>query len=109
MRPHSLDEIVGQRRLTAPDRPCTARWRRAGCIPWCYGAARLRQNDAGAVGGAVRRCRFVAISAVLSGLPEVRKALAEVEANLAQGRRTMLFVDEVYMFRVAVKIWGCRR
>src|SRR6202000_586154 len=41
---------------------------------------------------------FPAISAVLSGLPEVRKALAEAEANFAQGRRTVLFVDEVHRF-----------
>jgi len=41
---------------------------------------------------------FRAISAVLSGLPEVRKALAEAEVNFAQGRRTVLFVDEVHRF-----------
>jgi putative ATPase len=44
---------------------------------------------------------FRAISAVLSGLPEVRKALAEAEANFAQGRRTVLFVDEVHRFNKA--------
>ena len=41
---------------------------------------------------------FRAISAVLSGLPEVRKALAEAEVSFAQGRRTVLFVDEVHRF-----------
>jgi putative ATPase len=41
---------------------------------------------------------FRAISAVLSGLPDVRKALAEAEVNFAQGRRTVLFVDEVHRF-----------
>jgi putative ATPase len=35
---------------------------------------------------------------VLSGLPDVRKALAEAEVNFAQGRRTVLFVDEVHRF-----------
>jgi putative ATPase len=44
---------------------------------------------------------FRAISAVLSGLPEVRKALAEAEANFARGRRTVLFVDEVHRFNKA--------
>ncbi len=44
---------------------------------------------------------FRAISAVLSGLPEVRKALAEAEVNFAQGRRTVLFVDEVHRFNKA--------
>jgi putative ATPase len=35
---------------------------------------------------------FIAISAVLSGLPEVRKVLAEPAQRFAQGRRTVLFV-----------------
>ncbi|HQY55797.1 replication-associated recombination protein A, partial [Dokdonella sp.] len=41
---------------------------------------------------------FKAISAVLSGLPDVRAALAEAEVNFGQGRRTVLFVDEVHRF-----------
>jgi putative ATPase len=44
---------------------------------------------------------FRAISAVMSGLPDVRKALAEAEVNFAQGRRTVLFVDEVHRFNKA--------
>jgi putative ATPase len=44
---------------------------------------------------------FRAVSAVLSGLPDVRKALAEAEGNFAQGRRTVLFVDEVHRFNKA--------
>src|SRR5688572_14392216 len=41
---------------------------------------------------------FRAISAVLSGLPDVRRELAEAEARHAQGVRTLLFVDEVHRF-----------
>ena len=41
---------------------------------------------------------FNAISAVLSGLPEVRKILAEAAQRFSQGRRTLLFVDEVHRF-----------
>jgi len=37
----------------------------------------------------------------MSGLPDVRKALAEAEGNFAQGRRTVLFVDEVHRFNKA--------
>ena len=44
---------------------------------------------------------FRAISAVMSGLPDVRKSLAEAEGNFAQGRRTVLFVDEVHRFNKA--------
>jgi putative ATPase len=42
--------------------------------------------------------KFRAISAVLTGLPEVRVALAEAAADFAQGVRTLLFVDEVHRF-----------
>ena len=44
---------------------------------------------------------FQAISAVLSGLPEVRRVLAEAEQRFAEGRRTVLFVDEVHRFNKA--------
>ena len=44
---------------------------------------------------------FRAISAVLSGLPEVRQVLAEAAHRFAEGRRTVLFVDEVHRFNKA--------
>jgi putative ATPase len=44
---------------------------------------------------------FRAISAVLSGLPEVRQVLAEAGHRFAEGRRTVLFVDEVHRFNKA--------
>ena len=44
---------------------------------------------------------FRAISAVLAGLPEVRQVLAEAAHRFAEGRRTVLFVDEVHRFNKA--------
>jgi len=99
MRPRSLDEIVGQQRLVAPDKPLRRAleagrvhsmvlWGPPGCGKTTLALLVARYADAD----------FRAISAVLSGLPEVRKALAEAEVNFAQGRRTVLFVDEVHRF-----------
>ena len=99
MRPRSLDEIVGQQRLVAPDRALRRAleagrihsmvlWGPPGCGKTTLALLVARYADAD----------FQAISAVLSGLPDVRKALAEAEANFAQGRRTVLFVDEVHRF-----------
>jgi len=99
MRPRSLDEIVGQRRLVAPDRALRRAleagrlhsmvlWGPPGCGKTTLALLVAQYADAD----------FKAISAVLSGLPEVRKALAEAEGNFAQGRRTVLFVDEVHRF-----------
>ena len=102
MRPHSFDEIVGQPRLTSPESPLRRAleagrvhsmvlWGPPGCGKTTMALLVARYADAD----------FRAISAVLSGLPDVRKALAEAEANFAQGRRTVLFVDEVHRFNKA--------
>jgi putative ATPase len=102
MRPSDLDEIVGQQRLLAPGKALRRAleagrvhsmvlWGPPGCGKTTLALLVARYADAD----------FRAISAVLSGLPEVRKALAEAEANFAQGRRTVLFVDEVHRFNKA--------
>ena len=102
MRPRALDEIVGQSRLlgtgSALRRALEAGrvhsmvlWGPPGCGKTTLALLVARCADAD----------FRAISAVLSGLPEVRKALAEAEARFAQGRRTVLFVDEVHRFNKA--------
>ena len=102
MRPRDLDEIVGQQRLLAPGKALRRAleagrvhsmvlWGPPGCGKTTLALLVARYADAD----------FRAISAVLSGLPEVRKALAEAEVNFAQGRRTVLFVDEVHRFNKA--------
>jgi putative ATPase len=102
MRPRDLDEIVGQQRLLAPGKALRRAleagrvhsmvlWGPPGCGKTTFALLVARYADAD----------FRAISAVLSGLPEVRKALAEAEVNFVQGRRTVLFVDEVHRFNKA--------
>jgi putative ATPase len=102
MRPRSLDEIVGQRRVAGEGTPLRRAleagkvhsmilWGPPGCGKTTLALLVARYADAD----------FRAISAVMSGLPDVRKALAEAEVNFAQGRRTVLFVDEVHRFNKA--------
>jgi putative ATPase len=102
MRPRTLDEIVGQQRVLAPGKALRRAleagrvhsmilWGPPGCGKTTLALLVARYADA----------NFRAISAVMSGLPDVRKALAEAEANFAQGRRTVLFVDEVHRFNKA--------
>ncbi|HEY4293988.1 replication-associated recombination protein A [Luteibacter sp.] len=102
MRPRALDEIVGQQRVVGEDKPLRRAleagrvhsmilWGPPGCGKTTLALLVARYADAD----------FRAISAVMSGLPDVRKALAEAEGNFAQGRRTVLFVDEVHRFNKA--------
>ncbi|MEO7917191.1 MAG: replication-associated recombination protein A, partial [Dokdonella sp.] len=99
MRPRSLDEIVGQSRLMAPDSSLRRAieagrihsmilWGPPGCGKTTLALLLARYADA----------RFTAISAVMSGLPDVRAALAEAEVEFSQGRRSVLFIDEVHRF-----------
>ena len=77
---------------------CVARSKAATCTRWCCGAHRLRQDDLGVLLARYADAEFVAISAVLSGLPQVREVLAQAQQRFDGGRRTVLFVDEVHRF-----------
>jgi len=99
MRPRTIDEMVGQRRLLAPESALRRAvesgnvhsmilWGPPGCGKTTLALLLARYADA----------EFKAISAVLSGLPEVRQVLAEAAHRFADGRRTVLFVDEVHRF-----------
>ena len=99
MRPQSLDEMVGQRRLLAPDAALRRAiesghvhsmilWGPPGCGKTTLALLLAKYSDA----------EFRAISAVLSGLPEVREVLADAQLRFNEGRRTVLFVDEVHRF-----------
>ena len=99
MRPRDLDEIVGQRRLMAPNaalRRALEAGRIHSMILW--GPPGCGKTTLARLVATRSNARFVALSAVMSGLPEVRKVLAEAATQFASGERTVLFVDEVHRF-----------
>ncbi len=99
MRPRSLDEVVGQRRLLAQDAPlrrAIAAGRVHSMILW--GPPGCGKTTLALLLALYADASFVAISAVLSGLPEVRQVLAAAAERHAHGQRTVLFVDEVHRF-----------
>ncbi|WP_081644611.1 replication-associated recombination protein A [Arenimonas oryziterrae] len=102
MRPATLDEMVGQRRLLSPGSALRRAvesghvhsmilWGPPGCGKTTLALLLAKYSDA----------EFRAISAVLSGLPDVRLVLADAESRFNEGRRTVLFVDEVHRFNKA--------
>ncbi|GIX36426.1 MAG: recombination factor protein RarA [Lysobacteraceae bacterium] len=99
MRPRSLDELVGQPRLLAPDSPlrrALEAGRPYSMILW--GPPGCGKTSLARMLADVAAFPFRALSAVLAGLPEVRRVLAEAEARLAEEGPTVLFVDEVHRF-----------
>src|SRR5207245_8082107 len=99
LRPGSLAEVVGQEHLTGPDGAIgrmVAAGRLASMILWGppgTGKTSIARLLADAVG-----LRFVAISAVFSGVADLKKIFAEARTVARAGQQTLLFVDEVHRF-----------
>ena len=99
LRPKSLGEVVGQEHLTGPDGAIgrmVAAGRLASMILWGppgTGKTSIARLLADAVG-----LRFVAISAVFSGVADLKKIFAEARTAARAGQQTLLFVDEVHRF-----------
>src|ERR671926_731034 len=103
MRPRTLEEYVGQRHLVGEGRVLRRVIEGGGLLPSLilWGGpgtgkttlARLLASRSGA--------RFVALSAVFSGVKEMRAAIAEAREEKRRGRRTILFVDEIHRFNKA--------
>ncbi len=102
MRPQSIDEVVGQSHLLGPGKPLRVAFeskRPHSMILWGppgVGKTTLARLMADAFG-----LDFIAISAVLGGVKDIRDAVERAQLNRAQGRGTVVFVDEVHRFNKA--------
>lgn len=99
MRPRTLDDMVGQKRLLGQGsalRRAIESGRMHSMILW--GPPGCGKTTLALLLAQYADAEFIAISAVMSGLPEVRKVLAEAEQRFHAGIRTVLFVDEVHRF-----------
>ena len=102
LRPRSLSEVIGQEHLTGPEGAIgrmVAAGKLSSMILWGppgTGKTSIARLLADAVG-----MRFVAVSAVFSGVAELKKAFAEADKMASAGKKTLLFVDEIHRFNRA--------
>ena len=99
MRPRRLADMVGQDRLLSEEaalRKAIEFGRIHSMILW--GPPGCGKTTLALLVAQYAKARFISISAVMSGLPEVRKVLVEAEQHFLRGEATVLFVDEVHRF-----------
>ena len=102
MRPRTLDEVVGQDDLLGPGRVLRTAVERGelhSMILW--GPPGSGKTTLASLMAHVSGARFVAFSAVLSGVKEIRQVIAEAETHRRRAVRTVLFVDEIHRFNRA--------
>ena len=103
LRPKSIDDVIGQRHLLAPGKPLAvafASGKPHSMILW--GPPGVGKTTLARLMADAFNAEFIAISAVLAGVKDIRDAVARAELAREQyGRATILFVDEVHRFNKA--------
>ena len=100
LRPQSIEDVIGQTHLLAAGKPLNlafASGKPHSMILW--GPPGVGKTTLARLSAKAFDREFIALSAVLAGVKEIREAIERAEQNMAQyGRQTILFVDEIHRF-----------
>lgn len=99
LRPKTLDEVIGQSHLLASGKPLRLAFESGkphSMILW--GPPGVGKTTLARLTATAFKCEFIALSAVFSGVKDIRAAMEQAEQNLAMGKHTILFVDEIHRF-----------